>query len=277
MERGTAALSRLLLLASAAAPFAGCARFEPVTAAQLDRGYVLLLPGVANKPSSMAGIADGLRDAGIDQAIERDLWGSRPFGELKNVQSLERNRKWAAERAGRLAAYRRSHPEQPITLIGYSGGGAIALFVCESLPRDVKVHRLILLAAAVSPDYDLAPALEHCRCGIVNLYSREDWFHAGLLTETFGTMDRKKTSTAGRRGFLDASGTLCVRDGLTQVAWTPQWRKLGHWGGHLGYESRTWAREVLAPLIPLASGPPVGQIEGATGRSADSTIRGCRS
>ena len=157
MERGTAALLRLLLLASAAAPLAGCGRFEPVTAAQLDRGYVLLLPGVANKPSSMAGIAGGLRDAGIDCAIERDLWGSRPFGELRNVQSLERNRKWAAERAGRLAAYQRSHPKQPITLIGYSGGGAIALFVCESLPMDVKVDRLILLAAAVSPDYDLGP------------------------------------------------------------------------------------------------------------------------
>jgi len=267
----------LLSVTLAVASLAGCARFEPVTAAQLDRGYVLLLPGVANKPASMTGIAGGLRDAGIDCAIERDLWGSRPFGELKNVQSLERNRKWAADRAGRLAEYRCSHPEQPITLIGYSGGGAIALFVCESLPTDVKVDRLILLASAVSPDYDLAPALEHCRRGIVNVYSHEDWFNAGLLTETFGTMDRKKTSTAGRLGFLDANGKLAVRDGLTQIAWTPDWRKLGHWGGHLGYESRTWAREVLAPLIPLASGPPAGQIEGATARSAHTTIPGCPS
>ena len=71
-----------------------------MTAAQLDRGYVLLLPGVAKKPSSMAGIAGGLRDAGIDQAIERDLRGSRPFGGLENVQLLERNREWADEGVG---------------------------------------------------------------------------------------------------------------------------------------------------------------------------------
>jgi pimeloyl-ACP methyl ester carboxylesterase len=253
LERRTVVLSRVLLLVLAAASFVGCARFEPVTAAQLDRGYILLLPGVANKPSSMAGIAGGLEDAGIDHAIERDLWGSRPFGELKNVQSLDRNRRWAAQRAARLAEYRRSHPEQPITLVGYSGGGAIALFICESLPKDVKVDRAILLAAAVSPDYDLVPALQHCRRGIVNVYSREDWFDAGFLTKTFGTMDRKKTSAAGRRGFLDTDGRLVTRDDLTQIAWTPEWRKLGHWGGHVGYESRPWAREVLGPLVAEAS------------------------
>ncbi len=254
MERACTERVRLLFPMLSVALVAGCARFEPVTTAQLERGYILMLPGVANKTSSMADMAAGLRDAGVDQAIERDLWGYRPFGELKNVRSLDRNRKWAAERAGKLAEYRRSHPDQPITLIGYSGGGAIALFVCESLPKDVRVDRVILLAAAVSPDYDLTPALEHCRCGIVNLYSHEDWLSCGLLTETFGTMDRKKTSTAGRRGFLDGNGELAARDGLTQIAWTPAWRKLGHGGGHLGYESRHWAREVLTPLIPAACG-----------------------
>lgn len=254
MKNRPAEAAGLLSVTLAVASLAGCARFEPVTAAQLELGCILMLPGVANKPASMTGIAGGLRDAGIDCAIERDLWGSRPFGELKNVQSLERNRKWAAERAGRLAEYRCSHPEQPITLIGYSGGGAIALFVCESLPEDVKVDRVILLAAAVSPDYDLAPALEHCRGGIVNLYSREDWFNAGLLTETFGTMDRKKTSTAGRRGFLDPDGKLAACEGLIQIPWTPEWRNVGHWGNHLGYESRAWAREILAPMIPVRNG-----------------------
>jgi pimeloyl-ACP methyl ester carboxylesterase len=249
LERVVVGLLTSSLVALTAISAGGCAQFEPVTAAELERGYILMLPGVANKPSSMAGIARGLRDAGIDQAIDRELWGDRPFGELKNVRALKRNRTWAAEEAARLVEYRRNHPDRPMTLIGYSGGGGIALFVCESLPEDVRIDRVILLSPAVSPDYDLAPALAHCRRGIVSYYSEKDWLNAVFLTEIFGTMDRKKTFTAGSRGFLNGSGRLAVKDGLTQVGWTPAWRRLGHDGGHLGYESREWARAVVAPVL----------------------------
>jgi len=124
----------------------------------------------------------------------------------------------------------------------------MAIFVCEALPKEVQVDRVILLAAAISPEYDLTPTLAHCRSGLVNFYSEGDWFDAGILTTLFGTMDRKHTATAGRLGFLDSKGQLATGNGLTQIAWRPAWRKLGHHGGHPGWASRAWAREVLAPL-----------------------------
>jgi hypothetical protein len=246
-------LARLLSLAPVTLLLAGRARLEPMTAAQLDRGDILMLPGVANNPWSMVDLAKGLRDAGIDHAIQRDLWGDRPFGDLKNLLSLELNRKRADERAVKVTDYRRNHPHPPITLIGYGGGGAMALFIWEALPNEVKIDHVILLGAAVSPGYDLTPALDHCRRGIVNYYSNEDWFDAGLLTECFGTMDRKKTVTAGQRGFLERNGQPATGNGLIQTAWTPAWRRLGHYGGHYGWGSRAWAREVLAPQIRAAN------------------------
>jgi pimeloyl-ACP methyl ester carboxylesterase len=262
-------LIRLLLSTLVALSVVGCARLQPMTSAQLDRGYILMLPGVANNPWSMVDLACGLRDDGIDHAIQQDLWGDRPFGDLKNLCALELNRKRAAERAATLAAYRKDHPRQPITIIGYSGGGAIALFICEAMPKEMKIDRVILLGAAVSPGYDLAPAMEHCRHGIVNFYSEGDWFDAGVLTGFFGTMDRKKTPTAGKLGFLDANGELAARSGLTQIAWTPAWRRLGHTGGHFGWGSRAWARQVLAPLIradAAASSPSAGDVQAKNAR-----------
>jgi len=99
--------------------------------------------------------------------------------------------------------------------------------------------------------------LRHCRHGIVSYYSEDDWFNVGLLTEIFGTMDRKWTSSAGKLGFLDRDGQPAVCDGLTQIAWIPEWRRLGHYGGHGDYDSRAWAREVLAPVILADAGKPV--------------------
>lgn len=246
-QRTLLAVSLLVCIATA-----GCARFAAPTQAELERGYILFLPGVAGTESSMIHLAEGLREAGIDRAIDFDVWGDKPFAELKNVRSLELNRKRAAERAAKVAAYQREYPGSPIHIVGFSGGGGIALFLCEALPAEVRVDRVILLAGAVSPEYDLAPALRHCRGGIVNIHSDRDWFDGGMLTRTFGTMDRKYSFTAGHVGFRDAAGGLLEMDGLTQIAWTPAWRALGHNGSHLGCNARAWSREILAPLLKEA-------------------------
>jgi pimeloyl-ACP methyl ester carboxylesterase len=235
----------------------GCFQPETITPEQLDRGYILLLPGVENTKISAAGICRGLRDAGDDRAIDFDQWGYRPFGSLRNLTAYELNRQRAARLARKVADYRAGHPDQPITVIGFSGGGAIALFTAEALPKEVVVDQVVLLGAAISPGYDVGPTLAHCRRGLINGYSAGDWLLGGWATETFGTMDRKRTSTAGRLGFQSAAGQLLVREGLKQVAWTPRWRKLGHDGGHPGWLARVWVREVLAKLIKAdASEPP---------------------
>ena len=106
-----------------------------------------------------------------------------------------------------------------------------------------------LVGAAIAPDYDVSRGLAVCRNGIVNIYSRGDWWMLGVGTKTFGTIDRKRTASAGYVGLQGANGALLTCPGVQQVAWQPSWFWLGHHGGHSGWLAGTWAREVLAPLI----------------------------
>ena len=230
---------------------AGCFRPEPPRPEQLARGYILLLPGVECTATSMRGIYRGLRDAGIDRAIVFEPWGYRGFGTFRNLPAYALNRERAGRIAQNLVAYRAAHPSAPIQIVGFSGGGAMALFVAEALPADLVLDRIVLMGAALSPRYETAQAVSHCARGMVNFYSPGDWFMAGLATKMFGTMDRKRTSTAGRKGFRAESGELRSSPGLTQVAWQPAWRKLGHDGGHSGWLARVWARDILASQLSV--------------------------
>ena len=145
--------------------------------------------------------------------------------------------------AARIADYHREYPDQPVTLIGYSGGGGLAVMATEALPKDILLDRLILVGAAVAPDHDLSGVLPRCAHGVINFYSAADWFILGVGTQVFGTIDRKYTSSAGHVGFLDGDGKLREAPGLTQIAWEPAWINAGHDGGHIGwlaYNPRDW-------------------------------------
>lgn len=239
-------LSVLLTLLMAVA--AGCTLPLHPTSEQLARGYVLVLPGVEGNELSVADIIAGLHDGGVDQAIDVGLWGTHPFGTLANLYNYDQNRKRSAELADRLVEYHRNYPDGPMTIVGCSGGCGIAAFTAEALPADIKLERIILLAAALSPRYDLKPSLAHTRHGIVSFYNPRDEFILGWGTQTFGTMDRKFTIAAGKVGFKDSQGRL-VGGGIKQVPWTREWRSFGHFGGHAGWSSAEWARHVLAPYM----------------------------
>src|SRR5689334_20921567 len=93
----------------------GC--FRPrMTPAAMERGYVLMLPGVECYNWTMSGMAHGLCEAGIDRAMEINLWGGRPFGTFPNLRHYPENRKKAARLADMLVRYRQDHPTAPITL-----------------------------------------------------------------------------------------------------------------------------------------------------------------
>jgi pimeloyl-ACP methyl ester carboxylesterase len=241
------------LLAGGLAVAAGCAELRPPTAEELNRGYVLLLPGVESEGVYLAPMIAGLRDGGVTQAVDMDMWGMRPMGTMLNLTDYEANRKEAGRLASKIVTYRNEHPSAPITIVGYSGGGGMALFTAEALPQDFVIDRVVLLAAAISPRYDLGKTMAHCRQGIVSFYSENDWSIVGVGTELFGTMDRQRTASAGYIGFRNNNDQLLTRGGLEQIAWTPAWRNLGHGGDHGGYLARAWAREMLAPQLRLSS------------------------
>ncbi len=232
---------------------AGCSQIKPPTSEELDRGYVLLLPGVGGTANWMGPMIAGLREAGVDDAIDVDAWGKRPLGTLSNLTSYEDNRKEAARLAGKIVEYRNDHPKAPIRILGYSGGGGMALFTAEALPADMQLDRVVLLAAAISPGYDLAPTIARCRRGVVSFYSENDWGRIGMGTQMFGTMDRQKSRSAGYIGFRTANDALLHRTGFEQIPWIPSWRKLGHGGDHAGYLAKAWARDILAPQLRVST------------------------
>jgi len=208
-----------------------------------------MLPGVEGGAWQLAELRAGLSDGGVADEIRAINWGIRPLGSLANLMDIDANRRRAAAIAGEIAEIHRRNPDSPIHLLGYSGGGGLALLIAEALPQDVVLERIILIAPAVSPTFDLTTALRRTRHGIVHFYSVQDRTVLGAGTRTLGTIDRVKCDAAGMVGFQNAAGDLREVPGLLQIAWTPLWRSLGHMGGHVGWLARPWATQVLAPIL----------------------------
>ncbi len=120
--------------------------------------------------------------------------------------------------ANHLTDFKRREPNTDVSVIAYSGGAGIILFACDSLPNDVKLERIILLAGGVSPGYDLGAALDHTEAGLVNYYSKRDTLVLGFGTKLMGTMDRIYCESAGMVGFRPDAFTG-REDKVQQIEW----------------------------------------------------------
>lgn len=219
------------------------------------RGIVFVLPGIEGRSVWNRNIAVGLDEGGVASAIEVYDWTVGVPGSLVyNLADLGRNRRQAERLARRIVEYRARYPGSPVHLVGHSGGGGIAVLALEALPPGRQIDMAILLAPALSADYDLTTALRRTRYGICNFYSTRD---VGLLkvgTTVFGPIDRKPGAAAGAVGFrlpagLDEAGRVLYAEKLRQVRWHKRLAGLGADGSHLGWASRRFAREYLAALI----------------------------
>ena len=228
----------------------GCSQLPPPTPTQYDVGLIYMFPGVEGGPATLTNAAHGLRDAGVESAIELFDW-QRPIGGLTNLTLLAENRTKALEVVDRVRDFRDEHPAAPIDLIGYSGGGGMAIFVAEALPPDVRVRNVILAHPALCPTYDLDPTLEHIDGKLVNFYSTGEWVILGLGTTLFGTMDRSVGASAGMTGFQveKAAALPDMRRHVEQRAWSPEMISSGHWGDHIGILAREWNRRYVAPYL----------------------------
>ncbi len=165
-----------------------------------------------------------------------------------DLQSHAKNMRRAKNLAEELTRWKRDNREARITLIGVSGGAAVALWACEMLPPDVRVNKIVLLSAAVSPGYDLSKALSRCDVGIFNYYSGRDTYFLDHETKRWGTMDRKYGPAAGYRGF-DSPENARNRTKLFQRAWDESMIWQGNFGGHFGFTGEGFERKVIAPLL----------------------------
>lgn len=232
----------------------GCFVTPRPTLREESRGLVYMFPGIFGGPWYLGEAYRGLRDGGVEGAILIDEWDLPVFDGLGHLQNIERNRQHAAEVAAKIAAYRARWPEAPIDLVGYSAGGGVAVLVAERVPREVRLRNVVLVQAAVSPDYDLSGVLERIAGHVVNLYAAGDWVILGLGTEAFGTVDRHNTASCGKVGFdvLRAVPEAAQRERLIQQAWAPEDVWTGHVGMHNGILLRRWNAKCVAPWVRSA-------------------------
>ena len=238
-----------LLGAGLASVMAGCRDKPYVTDERLDRGLVLVLTGIEGRSRLNRAIRRGLADGGVDCAIEIVDWTAAGYLTFPyNLRAEGRNRAKAAEIADRIERYATSHPPRPVTLVGHSGGAAMAAFVAESLGDGVQVDGIVMLAAALSPGYRLDKALAHSRRGIVNYYSKYDWWFLGVGTFVFGTSDGRHGQAAGRVGFQPPTQGGAY-DKLHQVAWHAGMLRKRHLGGHLTSSAAPYVADYVAPVV----------------------------
>lgn len=219
------------------------------------RGIVYVLPGIEGRSPWNRNIALGLDAGGVRSAIEVYDWTSGlPGGYVYNLADLRRNRREARKLADRIISYRQRYPGAPVHIVGHSAGGGIAVLTLEALPAGRQIDMAILLAPALSRDYDLSTALRRTSFGVCNFYSNKDLGFLKLGTSLFGAVDRNFGYSAGAVGFEQPPGlgraeSQLYDQRLRQVRWTPRLREVGASGGHFGWASSQFATEYLAPLI----------------------------
>lgn len=202
-----------------------------------------MYPGVLNTTTEMAGTYEGLRDAGVDLAVEVVPWGIPLANFLMPADFSAYERPWAKTEASRIAQYSREHPGSPVTLLGYSGGAMICILVAEEMPDNSSVDWIIMMAPGVSPTYDLNPMLQHASLGAIVYWSSVDLL-SSQITNSLGTLDGVFGPSAASVGFTTQSAKL------TQIESSSTLTQDGSDGGHTSYiTSASWIRDNLALWI----------------------------
>ena len=220
----------------------GCNARPYVTDERLDKGLVVILPGIEGPGPLNASIRRGFYNGGVPYALEIYNWHKYRLG-ASYAFNEQASRKRAAEIVERVEAYRAERPGRPVFVIGHSAGGAMAVFAAEAMPEGRPLDGIIVLAPALSPEYELSRALAGCAGRFLNCYSRNDIF-LRTLTSIGCNFAGKRGKTAGQEGFRAA---VCAE--VRQLEWDESMRKSGNWGGHRGWASSRWVAGTLAPLM----------------------------
>lgn len=219
--------------------------------------YVLHLPGIGGHRFPDEALSRGLR-AGLP-GVEVFIfdWTGEDEG-LNALTNVARHVEQAARVAEQLTHVARRQPGRRIILTCHSGGAGVAARALERLPDGVQIDTWLLLAPALSPEYDLSPALARVSRAAYHFYSQTDPV-LGFGTRNFGTVDRVKTDAAGRVGFRrpPAAGDPAQYEKLQQFPYDSAWVRTGHFGDHIGPMMTPFARRVLAPLLQTGVLPEI--------------------
>ena len=251
----------------------------PEMTGRVDREALFILDGVGRFQAAPLMVRRALREEGSTLGTVLVDWQFGLPGEIwTDLMWLRRNRLMGLRLARRLRTFRRDHPQTTIHLLAFSGGAGTALFACERLQEARRrsaacsptgedrpfIETLVLACPAVSATYNLGAALRAVqRC--YALVSRRDTLILGLGTSVFGTTDRCFASAAGRVGFrlpspLSDEDARAYRK-LSEIRWSPAFKREGHYGGHTGPANVRFLRRHLLPLLHGDPRLPVHAVE----------------
>lgn len=224
-----------------------------VTSGPLDREVLVLVDGVGGFQAAGLVVRRSLREAGCEIGTVLFRWQTPIYADIfSDLMWLRRNRVMSAKLARLLLRFRREQSRTRLHVMAYSGGAGIAVFALERLVGRSPVDTLVLACPALSPTYNLGPALRAVKRAYA-LVSPRDSFILGFGTRTFGTTDRVFTSAAGRLGFRKPVGLSAADEEayarLGQFQWTPEYASLRHHGTHAGWASVPFLRTHLPPLL----------------------------
>ena len=233
----------------------GCATARPQVCAMPARGPVLGVVFVVEGAGNYPVIATNLRDAILEQQLPLKLeefeWSHGPGSFLADQMDYAYVRAEGHQLAARIAAFRQSCPERKVYVVAHSAGSAVVLAAAESLLPG-SLDRMVLVAPAVSADYDLRPALRCCRQGLDVFTSSRDTFYLGIGVAILGTTDRQWTDAAGRLGFrpiIATSEDAALYGKLRQHPWDGCVAWTGNTGGHAGGCRRAYLKAYVLPLL----------------------------
>lgn len=216
-------------------------------------GLVIVADGVGGFNVCGLWLKWAARRAGPPLNVRVVRWGLG-FGRWYADLSRTANQELQAQRVARaIRLHRERRSRAPVFLVGKSGGCAVLVKALERL-SGVGVERLILLAPALSPRYDLTRALNNVNNEAVVFWSPLDVLFLGIGTGLFGTSDRVRGWGAGMVGFRKPSATdsperIRAYRKLRQVRWSPRMSATGYLGGHLGTDSPFFLKRYVLPLL----------------------------
>jgi pimeloyl-ACP methyl ester carboxylesterase len=231
----------------------------PAPPASDQVGVVFVVGGIGGADPLGISALLALPWAGVPHEIREYRW-THGLGRL--VKDLQ-DRPWllahANELAEQVAMYQAQHPGHPVYLVGHSAGAALILATAAQLPPD-SIERIIILAAAVAPDYDLCAALRATRTDIVSFRSDMDRLWLGAGTTLLGSADRCYGTSAGCVGFVEPAGLDEVGrqryQRLVQIPWRPALLWEANFGAHHGCVRPDFLSRYVAPwLMPAANKP----------------------
>jgi pimeloyl-ACP methyl ester carboxylesterase len=217
------------------------------------QGIVLVVDGAGGGQQAPRAVIAAVKEAGLPLYVRSFDWTLGNNLGVADMTDTANARAQACRLAKEISAYRKTCPGMPIYVIAHSAGSMVALESTQHLPPD-SVDRIILLAPAVSADYDLRRALGTARLGMDVFTSKRDRFYLGLGTALVGTADGKFGSpAAGRVGFDPPRVTLddtALLGRLRQHPWDPSVSHTSNQGAHSDTLRPAFLRAYVLPLLP---------------------------